>query len=86
MNEQLNDAIKKVAMGYSLQEVTEEYGVEDGEVKLLKRKETRKDVPPDLKAVKMLLEESGQDFSSMSDEELNNERKRLLAELAKEQE
>ena len=71
-------ALKKVAFGFSLEEVTEEYSVEDGEVKLTKRKEVRKDVPPDLKAVKMLLEGESQDFSSMSDEELEKEKTRLL--------
>ncbi len=71
-------ALKKVAFGFSLEEVTEEYSVEDGEVKLTKRKEVRKDVPPDLKAVKMLLEGEAQDFSSMSDDELEKEKIRLL--------
>ena len=71
-------ALKKVAFGFSLEEVTEEYSVEDGEVKLTKRKEVRKDVPPDLKAVKMLLEGEAQDFSAMSDDELEKEKTRLL--------
>ena len=50
--EEIKSAIMKVALGYSLEEVTEEYGVEDGELKLVKRKETKKDIPPDLKAVR----------------------------------
>ena len=54
---EIKNAIIKVALGYSLEEVTEEYGVENGELKLVKRKETKKDVPPDLKAVKLLLGE-----------------------------
>jgi hypothetical protein len=83
MEHELSDAIRKVAVGYSLEEVTEEYGVEDGEVKLLKRKETRKAVPPDLRAVKMLLEGEG-DFGGMTDEELFAERERLLKVLAAE--
>ncbi len=37
-------------------EVTEECAEVDGELKLLKRKKTEKDIPPDLKAVKLLLE------------------------------
>jgi hypothetical protein len=83
MEHELSDAIRKVAVGYSLEEVTEEYGVEDGQVKLLKRKETRKAVPPDLRAVKMLLEGEGS-FGSMTDEELFAERERLLKVLAEE--
>ncbi len=79
MKDEIRDAIRKVALGYSVGEVTEEYAASDGEMKLIKRKETRKDIPPDLKAVRLLLEE--RDLSSLSDEELERERQRLLAEL-----
>ncbi len=78
-DDKLKDAVLKVALGFSLEEVTEEYGVEDGELKLVKRKETRKDVPPDLKAMKLLLER--QDYSALSDEELEAEKERLLEQL-----
>lgn len=78
----IKDAIMKVALGYSLEEVTEEYGVEDGELKLVKRKETKKDVPPDLKAVKLLMDEK--DYSVLSDEELEEEKQRLLKRLKEE--
>lgn len=76
----VKEAVLKVALGYSLKEVTEEYGVEDGELKLLKRRETLKDVPPDLKAVKLLMED-GADYSAMTDEELEIEKQKLLAQL-----
>lgn len=78
----VKEAVLKVALGYSLKEVTEEYGVEDGELKLVKRKETLKDVPPDLKAAKLLLEED--DYSSFTDEELEAEKQRLLLQLKEE--
>lgn len=78
----IKDAIMKVALGYSLEEVTEEYGVEDGELRLVKRKETKKDVPPDLKAVKLLMDEK--DYSVLSDEELEAEKQRLLKRLKEE--
>ncbi len=81
-DERVKKAILKVALGYSLEEITEEYGVEDGELKLVKRRETKKDVPPDLKAVKLLLEEK--DYSALSDEELEAEKRRLLAQLKEE--
>lgn len=83
-DEKLNEAIRKVALGFSLAEVTEEYAAADGELKLVKRKETKKDVPPDLKAVKLLLEE--RDFSALSDEELEEERQRLLRGLKEDSE
>ena len=84
MSEQeIKNAIMKVALGYSLEEVTEEYGVEDGELKLVKRKETKKDVPPDLKAVKLLMEDK--DYSVLSDEELEQEKQKLLKRLKEEE-
>ena len=83
MSEQeIKEAIMKVALGYSLEEVTEEYGVEDGQLKLVKRKETKKDVPPDLKAVKLLLEDK--DYSALSDEELEKEKQKLIKRLKEE--
>ncbi|MDE6677008.1 MAG: hypothetical protein K2K12_04795 [Clostridia bacterium] len=82
MEDKIVDAIRKVALGYSLEEVTEEYGVENGELKLVKRRETRKDIPPDLKAVKILMDEK--DYSALSDEELEQEKNRLLMQLQEE--
>lgn len=79
MEDKVIEAVRKVALGYSLEEVTEEYGVENGELKLVKRRETRKDIPPDLKAVKILMDEK--DYSALSDEELEQEKNRLLAQL-----
>ena len=80
----LDDALLKVAIGYSVEEVTEEYAQVDGEMKLLKRKETKKDVPPDLKAVQLLLGNNG-GLANLSDEELEKEKNRLLKELAKQE-
>lgn len=79
----IKEAILKVALGFSVGEVTEEYGVEDGELKLVKRKETHKDIPPDLKAVKLILEETN--YSVYTDEQLEEERQRLLAQLKEEE-
>ena len=84
MSEQkIKEAILKVALGYSLEEVTEEYGVENGELRLVKRKETKKDIPPDLKAVKLLMEDK--DYSVLSDEELEQEKQKLLKRLKEEE-
>jgi len=82
-DERILNAVRKVALGFSLEEITEEYGVEDGELKLIKRRETHKDIPPDLKAVKILMEEK--DYSSLSDEELEREKIRLLKQLKEEE-
>ncbi len=81
--EKLEDALLKVALGYQIAEVTEEYAEVDGTLKLTRKKKTKKDIPPDLKAVQMLLSVDGGEYSSLSDEELEKEKKRLLGELKK---
>lgn len=83
MKDKIENALLKVALGFQVAEVTEEYAEVDGALKLTKRKRTKKDVPPDLKAVQMLLGEHGGEMGNMSDEELEAEKKRLLAALAK---
>ena len=84
--EKISDALLKVALGYQVAEVTEEYAEIDGELKLTKRKKTKKDVPPDLKAVQLLLAaENEGDYSGWTDEQLAAEKERLLAELKEKQ-
>lgn len=56
--------------------MVEEFAVVDGELKLVKRKVTKRDIPPDVKAVKMLLEGSGDE--GLTDEELQAEKQKLL--------
>ncbi len=65
----------KCATGLSASEVVEEFAMVDGELTLVKKKVTKREVPPDIKAVKMLLEERGE----ASDEELEAERMQLLS-------
>ena len=79
---EIGKALLKVALGFQVAEVTEEYAEVDGALKLTKRKRTKKDVPPDLKAVQMLLTElGGTGYATLTDEELAQERERLLQEL-----
>ena len=79
----IGKALMKVALGFEVAEVTEEFAEVDGELKLTKRKKTKKEIPPDLRAVQLLLAESGaeNDFSKMSDEELQREKLRLIKSL-----
>lgn len=85
--EKLGNALLKVALGYQIAEVTEEYAEVNGELKLTKRKKTKKDVPPDLKAVQLLLSsEGGSEYGSWTEEELNAEKERLLSLLKTESE
>ena len=81
-DDKIGEALLKVALGYQIAEVTEEYAEVDGALKLTKRKKTKKDVPPDLKAVQLLLS-SGEsaDYGQWSDEALEAEKQRLLLEL-----
>lgn len=81
----LKKALLKRALGFETEEVVEEYAEgEGGEVKLLKRKVTKKSVPPDLTAIK-LLTEGEKEVCQMTDEELSFEKQRLL-DLIKEKE
>ena len=82
--EKIGEALLKVALGYQVAEVTEEYAEVDGKLKLTKRKKTKKDVPPDLKAVQLLLaNENDGGFGDLSDEDLETEKARLLTLLQK---
>ncbi len=54
----------------------EEYVLTDGEYKLVKRKVTTREIPPDIKAVKLLLDGGGDEH--LSDEELEEEKQKLL--------
>ncbi len=74
----LKSALIKKALGYDYKETIEEYGVkEDGEVVLLKKKVTIKDVPPDVSAIKILIDDVPS-IENLSDDELKKEKKRLL--------
>ena len=82
----LKEALIKKALGYEQTEVVEEYvSGEEGEIKLTKKKVTKKNVPPDITALKILLEGQEQPLSEMTDEQLKEEKVRLLKLLEKEQ-
>ena len=76
----ITQALVKKAIGLETVETVEEFAETDGEVKLLKRKVTTKSVPPDVSAVKLLLEMQSEerDIVDMTDEELEKERVRLM--------
>lgn len=82
-NSDLENALKKCAVGFDTSETVEEFAVQDGELKLVKRKVTRRDIPPDIKAVKMLLD-GRRDENDLFDEELTAEREKLMKMLKEE--
>lgn len=73
-------SLLKRAKGYRYNEVQEEYSVkEDGEFVLTKKKIVRKYCPPDASALKTYMDMAGeQNAASMSDEELENEKQKLM--------
>ena len=77
---QIEQALLKKAIGFDAQETVEEFSESEGEMKLLKRNVTLKSVPPDVSAVKLLLDIRGDevDLLSLSDEDLEKEKVRLM--------
>lgn len=86
--ESVKIALEKRALGYDSTEVTEEYSDDgSGGVRMLKRKVVQKNVPPDVSALKLLLElsENKVCVEDMSDEELEREKRRLIKILMEEE-
>ena len=77
--DEILDAVVRRACGYEAKETVEEYAVVDGSLELVKRKITTKDVPPDIAAAKLIID--GGDVSDLTDEQLQAEKERLLAQL-----
>lgn len=74
----IESALKKKAFGFDSRETVEEYAeTEDGEIRLTKKKVTVKFVPPDVSALKMLLDMETP-ISALSDDELEKEKERLM--------
>lgn len=81
-NKNILNALKKKAVGYTVNECVEEYCA-DGEesYKLCKKKITKKHYPPDVSALKVLLAldlNENKQAADMSDEELESEKQRLF--------
>ena len=65
-------------MGYVASETVVEYAVVDGNLAAVKKKVCKKDVPPDLAALKLLMSERGEELTP---QELEAEKLRLLKQL-----
>ncbi len=79
----LKDALIKRALGFEAVDEVKEYSVDENEkLKLTKKKITKKFVSPDISAAKTLLEyyfnDNKNELENMTDEELIEEKKRLL--------
>lgn len=88
-DDEIKNALLKKALGFESDEIVEEYVTdENGNAVLSKRKITKKFNPPDINALRFLLEQgdiSDDDISKMTDKELLHEKNRLL-QLLKEKE
>ncbi len=81
-NKKIKEALINKALGYTTQEVTEEYGYTGDEFILQKRKTSTKSYPPDLTALQLLLGkevEREDQLENLTDEELEKEKQRLLS-------
>ena len=78
----ISKMLYKKALGYKIKENVDEFVVEEGESKprLIKRKVTTKHIAPDISAAKTLLamQNTNDDPSLLSDEQLEEEKQRLL--------
>lgn len=80
----LEEILLKKAKGYKVTETVQEYAIdEDGNKRLLKEKVAKKNIPPDLSALKAYMEIADDELNGMSDEELEMEKKRLINSLEK---
>ena len=81
-------ALKKLATGLIVTEITKEYAKDDnGEMQLIKQKVNEKMLPPNTDIMKMLYQTSKETTSSykdMTDEQLLQEKQRLLKQLKEE--
>lgn len=78
------EQLKKRANGYEQVEEISEYVVDEKGVKrLVKEKVQVKKIPPDVSAIKLYIEQSekANAVTTLTDEELERERKRLLSTL-----
>ena len=79
LDKDIEKALIKKALGYIQEETIEEYSNVDDEVVLNKRKVTKKEVPPDMSAIKILLDIKNidsKDVKSMTTEELIKEKEK----------
>ena len=78
----LDEALFNRAIGFSKDEVSEEYNMVDDKLTLTKKKLNSKYYPPELKAIEMLMEkydlDSDKEYEKYTLEELSKEKERLM--------
>jgi len=82
--EKLESALFDRAVGFVQEDVSEEFGMVDNSLQLIKRKTSKKYYPPEIRAIELMLEQEGDgDVGEMSLEELKKERTKLKKLLEK---
>ena len=88
--EKLDDALFNRAIGFSKDEVSEEYSMIEDKLTLTKKKLNSKYYPPELKAIEILIDKynlnKNTDYDNYSMSELYKEKERLLDLLKKSEE
>lgn len=79
IRKKISKALAKKAVGYDAKEIVEEYQDDEGTLRLTKKKITKKHIPPDTQAARIVLESmENKSVSSMTDEQLNAEKERII--------
>ncbi len=81
-------ALKQCLLGTNTKEITSEYVLdeEEGKMKIVKQKISEKSLPPNTDLLKMILsqmQDEGDQYEKMSDEQLLQEKERLKQQLKK---
>lgn len=85
-SEDILSALKQRALGYQSNEIIEEYTLDEHEnERLVKKKITKKNIPPDISAAKVLLEFESQslndDLTKLTNEELDEKINEIITKL-----
>ena len=88
--EKLDDALFNRAIGFTKDEITEEYSMVEDKLTLVKKKLNSKYYPPELKAIELLMEKydlnNDDMYSNFNLEQLDREREKLIQMLKSAQE
>ena len=79
-------ALKNCITGFTTKEITTEYAVDEetGDLKIVKQKVNEKNIPPNTDIIKLIYNhytEEKTDYNKLTDEELEQEKQRLILEL-----
>ncbi len=79
-------ALKTCITGFTTKEIVSEYAVDDetGDLKIVKQKISEKNIPPNTDIIKLIYQhyaEAKVDYESLTDEQLEQEKQRLILEL-----